>query len=58
MLKWVGMDKQALENRKRKAREIRTCRKYLKRATEMGLTENSTTVRFWTQRLQEVMESL
>lgn len=57
MLNWVGMDTKTVEGRKAKAREIRICRKYLTVAKQMGLTPNSTTVRFWNLRLQEVRAS-
>ena len=53
-LHWIGMDTQTRENRNRKARQIRNCRKYLTVAKQMGLTEKSTTVRFWKQQLQEL----
>lgn len=39
--------------RKLKAQQIRLCRKYLRIARSLGLTETSTSIRYWTQRLQE-----
>ncbi|MYC75724.1 hypothetical protein F4X10_08180 [Candidatus Poribacteria bacterium] len=36
-----------------KAQQIRLCRKYLRVAQSLGLTEKSTSIRYWTQRLLE-----
>ena len=35
-----------------KAQQIRKCRKYLRRASDLGLTSNATSVRYWIQELQ------
>lgn len=32
-----------------KAHQIRTCRKYIRVAQSLGLTEASTSIRYWTQ---------
>ena len=45
---WVNMDSATQQARQRKAYNIRLCRHYLHRALSvMGLSEKSTTVRFW-----------
>ena len=54
MLNWIGMDTETIVYRQQKAREIRICRKYLRRAKAMGLTPKSTTVRYWTRVLEEL----
>ena len=36
-----------------KAQQIRKCRKYLERANDLGRTEKTPSVRYWTQELQE-----
>ena len=36
-----------------KAQQIRLCRKYIRAAQSLGLTEKSTSIRYWTQQLQE-----
>ena len=36
-----------------KAQQIRMCRKYIRVARSLGLTETSTSLRYWTQQLQE-----
>ena len=32
-----------------KAQQIRKCRKHLRRASDLGLTPNATSVRYWAQ---------
>ena len=41
------------EARDRKAKEMRLCRKYLGVAKSLGLSDESPTVRYWTQELDE-----
>ena len=51
---WIGMDTHTQQARQRKAYNIRLCRKYLRRALNvLGLSEKSTTVRFWRNALAE-----
>lgn len=58
MLNWIGMDTETQTKRNRKAREIRNCRKYIAYAKSQGLSEKSTTLRYWKQQLQHVRETL
>ena len=44
---WIGMRADTKQARRRKAKEIRTCRRYLAEAEKQGLSEKSTTVRYW-----------
>ena len=41
------------EARNLKAQQIRMCRKYIRTARSLGLTETSTSLRYWTRQLQE-----
>ena len=50
---WIGMDTSTQVARKEKAKQLRRCRKYLAVARQIGLTEKSTTVRYWTQALAD-----
>ena len=53
----VGMDAGTQSARNLKAEKIRECRKYLHRAQGMGLSEKSTSVRYWRKQVQEWRET-
>ena len=44
---WVHMDAETQTARNLKANKLRECRKYLRRAQGMGLSEKSTSIRYW-----------
>ena len=50
---WYHMDASTQMARNEKAKQLRRCRHYLSVARQIGLTEKSTTVRYWTQALAE-----
>ena len=52
-MNWIGMDTRTQEARRRKAKEIRICRYYLEVAKKSGLSEKSTSVRYWRHTLAE-----
>ena len=47
------MDAQTQAARNHKADQLRLCRRYLAKANRIGLTDKSTTVRYWKQTLAE-----
>ena len=50
---WIGIDARTQNARREKAKQIRICRHYLARAKQQGLSEKSTTVRYWRHTLAE-----
>ena len=50
---WIGMSAATQAARKRKSDEIRLCRHYLASAKQQGLSEKSTSVRYWRMMLAE-----
>ena len=44
---WIGMRADTKQARHKKAKEIRLCRHYLAEAKKQGLSEKSTTIRYW-----------
>ena len=50
---WVDMKAATQNARNEKARQLRLCRHYLSRAKKQGLSEKSTTIRYWRMMLAE-----
>ena len=50
---WLDMDAATQQARNEKARQIRLCRHYLSGALKQGLSEKSTTVRYWRMTLAQ-----
>ena len=50
---WIGMRADTKQARRKKAKEIRICRHYLAEAKKQGLSEKSTTIRYWRMMLAE-----
>ena len=53
MINWIGMDAATQQARNRKSDEIRSCREYLAKAKKQGLSEKSTTIRYWRMTLAQ-----
>ena len=52
-INWVDMKAATQNARNEKARQLRLCRQYLAKAEKQGLSEKSTTIRYWRMMLAE-----